>query len=61
MARVEIPAGDGDEIVRIWGANPEMGMVAAVFSAKAYEKSRVAVRERELVRMRVAQLNDCPT
>ncbi len=45
----------------MWGANPAMGGVAGSFSAKAYEKSQVAVRERELVRMRIAQINQCLT
>ncbi len=46
--------------MRLWGVNPDMGMAAATFSMKAYEHSKVAIRERELVRMRIAQINDCP-
>ena len=60
MARIDIPDGDGDELVRVWGVNPTMGRIAATFSAKVYEGSQIAVRERELVRMRVALLNACP-
>ncbi len=60
MARIDIPDGDGDELMRMWAVNPQMGRAAATFSAKAYEHSEVAIRERELVRMRVAQLNACP-
>ncbi len=61
MARITIPDGPENEIIRMWGANPAMGGVAGSFSAKAYEKSQVAVRERELVRMRIAQINQCLT
>ena len=60
MARIEIPDGEGDEVFRLWGVNPAMGEVAATFSAKVYERSDLAVRERELVRYRIAQINDCP-
>ena len=60
MARIDVPDGDGEELMRLWGVNPDMGMVAATFSMKAYENSKVAIRERELVRMRIAQINDCP-
>ena len=59
MARIEIPEGDGDELMRLWAVNPEMGKVAGRFSLAAYEQSKVRVRERELVRMRIAQINDC--
>ncbi|NNE73417.1 MAG: hypothetical protein HKN26_07125 [Acidimicrobiales bacterium] len=60
MARIDIPDGDGDELIRMWSVNPTMGMAAATFSGKVYEHSQVAVRERELVRMRIAQINACP-
>jgi len=60
MARIEVPDGDGDELTRIWGVNPVMGKLAGGFSALVYERSEIPVRERELVRMRVAELNGCP-
>lgn len=61
MARIDVPDGDGDELVRIWGVNPTMGAIAGAFSAQVYERSQVSVRERELVRMRIALINHCPT
>ena len=61
MARIDIPAGEGDEVYCVWGVNPEMGMAAASFSAAVYEKSKLGVREREAARMRIAQINDCDT
>jgi alkylhydroperoxidase family enzyme len=60
MARIDIPDGEGDEVFRLWGVNPDMGRIAATFSAKVYEHSTLAVRERELVRYRIAQINQCP-
>jgi AhpD family alkylhydroperoxidase len=57
--RIELPDGDEDEVVRLFTLNPDMGMVAAAFSGKVYEKSRLDIRERELVRMRIARINDC--
>ena len=61
MARIDIPAGDGDEVYRVWGVNPDMGMAAAAFSGAVYEKSKLPEREREAARMRIAQINDCHT
>jgi alkylhydroperoxidase family enzyme len=60
MARIDVPDGDGDELMRLWGVNPTMGGVAGTFATAVYEQSNVAIRERELVRMRIAQINDCP-
>lgn len=57
--RIDLPEGDGDEVLRLFTMNPDMGMVAAAFSGKVYEKSKLDIRERELVRMRIARINDC--
>ena len=59
MARIDIPPGDGDPEVRVWALRPEMGMAAGALSHAIYEQSIVPVRERELARMRIAQINDC--
>lgn len=59
MARIDIPDGDGDELVRMWGVNPTMGAAAATFSIEAYAGTRLPVRTREFVRMKIAQINDC--
>ena len=59
MARIEIPDGSGDPEVRMWKLRPEMGMAAAALSRAVYEQSIVPVRERELARMRIAEINDC--
>lgn len=60
MARIDVPEGEGEELYRMWSLNPEMGAAAGAFSAAVYEASSVPLRERELVRMRIAQINDCP-
>ena len=59
MPRIEIPEGKGDPEVRMWKLRPEMGMGAGALSHAVYEQSIVPVRERELARMRIAQINDC--
>lgn len=45
----------------MWAVNPTMGGIAGTFSMNVYDKSQLKVRERELVRMRIAQINDCFT
>ena len=59
MARIEIPDGKGDPEVRMWKLRPEMGIGAGTLSHAVYEQSILPVRERELARMRIAQINDC--
>ena len=59
MPRIEIPDGKGDPEVRMWKLRPEMGMGAGTLSHAVYEQSILPVRERELARMRIAQINDC--
>jgi alkylhydroperoxidase family enzyme len=59
MPRIEIPDGKSDPEVRMWKLRPEMGMGAGTLSHAVYEQSILPVRERELARMRIAQINDC--
>ena len=59
MPRIEIPGGKSDPEVRMWKLRPEMGMGAGTLSHAVYEQSILPVRERELARMRIAQINDC--
>jgi alkylhydroperoxidase family enzyme len=59
MPKIEIPDGRADPEVRMWALRPEMGTAAGALSHAIYEQSIVPVRERELARMRIAQLNDC--
>jgi alkylhydroperoxidase family enzyme len=59
MPNIDIPDGRADPEVRRWALRPEMGAAAGALSHAIYEQSIVPVRERELARMRIAQLNDC--
>jgi hypothetical protein len=60
MARIEIPDGGGGEVTQLFLMRPELGIAAGKLSHAAYHKSIVPVREREVARMRIAQINDCP-
>jgi AhpD family alkylhydroperoxidase len=59
MARITLPPGDTDELYRLWAMNPELSGPAASLSAAVYSSDLVPVRTRELMRMRIAQINDC--
>ncbi len=59
MARLPLPDTPGDEVTRVWSINPAMGYTTATFSNKVYEKSTLPVTERELARMRIAEINGC--
>jgi alkylhydroperoxidase family enzyme len=59
MARIDIPDGDGLEAGRLWALAPVMGQAVHGMSAAVYETSSLPVREREVARMRIAQLNAC--
>jgi alkylhydroperoxidase family enzyme len=60
MARIGIPDGDGPEIVRVWSLQPEMSAGLNALTDAVHNKSVLPPRERECVRMRIAQINDCP-
>jgi AhpD family alkylhydroperoxidase len=59
MARIELPPGDDDDLVRLYMVSPKMGMAAAKFSDAVYNKSSLATREREAARIRIAAINGC--
>ncbi len=59
MARLELPAGDQPEIVRVWSLRPEMGAAVQGLSYAVYSKSELPARVREAARMRIAHINDC--
>ena len=54
------PDGDGPEIARVWSLRPELGGPVAELSAAVYGESKLPGRVRESVRMRIAQINQCP-
>lgn len=59
MSRIAIPAGDGEELYRLWSINPELTGPAAGLSAAVYGSQLVSVRTRELMRKRIADINVC--
>lgn len=59
MARIDVPDGDGLEAGRLFKLAPHIGEGLAAWTTAVYEKCTIPVREREAMRMRIAQLNQC--
>ena len=59
MARVDVPDGEGREASRIWQLAPHLGTDLGAMGTAVYERSSLPIREREVARMRIAQLNEC--
>lgn len=59
MARIDVPDGPGGEPAMIWTLRPQLGDMVERMIRGAYEQSILPADERELARMRVAQINDC--
>lgn len=59
MAWIEIPDGPGGEAAMIWSLRPELGAMVNIMIEGAYEHTIVPAAERELARMRIAQINGC--
>jgi alkylhydroperoxidase family enzyme len=59
MARLEVPDGPGGEAAMIWTLRPELGGMVERMIRGAYQESILPAEERELARMRIAQINDC--
>jgi AhpD family alkylhydroperoxidase len=58
MARIELPPGDGPEVVRALSMRPELAHAVGAYD-QAVWNSTLDWRLHELVRMRVAQINEC--
>jgi len=59
MARIFIPAGETEELYRLWAMNPDLAGPAATLSDAVYNSNLVSVRTRELMRKRIAEINAC--
>jgi hypothetical protein len=59
MARIDVPDGEGLESSRLWMLAPHLGAGVGALGKAVYESSSLSVREREVARMRIAQLNEC--
>ncbi|OMC07803.1 carboxymuconolactone decarboxylase family protein [Mycobacterium sp. SP-6446] len=59
MARVNVPDGPGGEAAMIWTLRPQLGGMVERMIRGAYQQSILPADERELARMRIAQINHC--
>ena len=59
MARIDVPAGSGEEAARVWQLRPEMGAMVETMVRTIYGSSILPAEEREVARMKIAQLNSC--
>lgn len=59
VARIDVPAGAAPEAVRVWELRPEMGAMVDGMVRTVYGSSILPAPEREVARMRIAQLNAC--
>jgi AhpD family alkylhydroperoxidase len=59
VARIDIPEGPGGEAAMVWTMRPEMAGMVGKMITTAYQASKLPAAEREVARMRIAQLNAC--
>jgi alkylhydroperoxidase family enzyme len=60
MARIQLPEAAGlEEPHRLFMLAPNVSGAAAAYSEAIYTKSTLPIRLRELLRMRIAQINNC--
>jgi AhpD family alkylhydroperoxidase len=59
MARIDVPGGPGGDAAMVWTLQPEMGKLVDRMVTTAYQRSILPAAEREVARMRIAQLNAC--
>lgn len=59
MARIDLPDGPGGDAAMVWTLRPELGGMVERMIKGAYQQSILPPEERELARMRIAQINDC--
>ena len=59
MARIDVPEGPGGDAAMVWTLRPEMGAMVGRMVSTVYGKSILLAAEREVARMRIAQLNAC--
>jgi AhpD family alkylhydroperoxidase len=59
VARIDVPDGPGGDAAMVWTLRPEMAGMVDRMIATAYQRSILPAAEREVARMRIAQLNAC--
>ena len=60
MTRIDIEPGEQLERMRLWQMVPHFAAGVEALRKATYEDSSLPAREREVARMRIAQINDCP-
>ena len=59
MPRINVPEGADDVTRRVWELRPALGEAAGHMTRAVFEESGLRPRLRELVRLRIAQINGC--
>ncbi len=59
VARISVPSGPGVEAAMVWSLRPELGALVQTMVETVYHRSVLPASEREVARMRIAQLNAC--
>jgi alkylhydroperoxidase family enzyme len=59
VARIDVPEGPGGDAAMIWTLRPEMAGMVERMIGTVYGRSILPAAEREVARMRIAQLNEC--
>jgi AhpD family alkylhydroperoxidase len=59
VARIDVPSGPGGEASMVWSLRLEMGGMVYKMVSTIYQRSVLPAEEREVARMRIAQLNAC--
>ena len=60
MARIDIPNGDELERIRLWKMTSGLSEAIDSFRIASHDKSLLSRRVREVARMRIAVINQCP-
>ncbi|HLX89787.1 MAG TPA: hypothetical protein VKR22_15185 [Acidimicrobiales bacterium] len=59
MARIDVPNGPGGDAAQVWQLRPPMGAMVDTMVRTVYGSSILPAAEREVARMKIAQLNAC--
>ena len=60
MARIDIPNGEELERIRLWEMTAGLSDAVSSFRIASHDKSLLTRRVREVARMRIAVINQCP-
>lgn len=60
MARIDIPDGEELERIRLWKMTSGLSEAVDSFRIASHDKSLLTRRVREVARMRIAVINQCP-